>query len=371
MHFALSFFTAIAGNKAVSTILTLLVTLLLFGVLIFLHELGHYLTARLFKVTVKEFSIGMGPKIWGKSSGKTGIQYSVRAFPIGGYVSMEGENEESEDPNAFCKKKTWQRMIITGAGAAMNILLGVILAMIYVATMPKFGGTTVVNFDKDALSSTGEYALMEGDEILSIDGSRVRTVQEVIYELFRKGQDGSVEMVVRRNGEKITLKEVKIPVDSEGGTSYGSMDFYCNMQSRNAGNFIKNTYCQMRLTVKMVYESLFDLLRGRYGIDQVSGPVGTAGAVGDAIKQDVNASPGQSRNSFIYICLMITVNLGLFNLLPIPALDGGRLFFQFIELIIRRPVPAKFENTVHLVGILLLLALMLVITFKDIVGIFV
>ena len=142
------------------------------------------------------------------------------------------------------------------------------------------------------------------------------------------------------------------------------------MEAKSLSSTFKNVGRQMRLNVKMVYESLFDLLRGRYGLNQISGPVGTAGVVGEALKKDATASEGQSRNSFLYLFMIISVNLGLFNLLPIPALDGGRLFFQLIELIFRKPVPLKYEGMIHTVGLLLLLLLMAVVTFKDIFGIF-
>ena len=161
----INIFANIMGNKAGSVVVTIFATILLFGFLIFIHELGHYLTARLFRVKIKEFAIGMGPKVLTGTSKKTGITYSYRAFPIGGFVSMEGEDAESDDPNAFTKKKVWQRMIITAAGATMNLLLGFLLTLIYVSTMPAFYGTTVADFPENAYSDKCENALAVGDEI--------------------------------------------------------------------------------------------------------------------------------------------------------------------------------------------------------------
>lgn len=379
-----SLFASLFSKSWVSVLLTILVTVLMFGFLIFIHELGHYLTARLCKVSIREFSIGMGPKIYGRVSKKTGILYSLRALPIGGYVAMEGEDTESQDPNAFHKKKVWQRMLITVAGGFMNLLLGVILTFVYVLTFPKYYGNTVVDYPEFSYSNQCTEPLQIGDEILSIDGHSVRTGQEIVYELFRAGGDKKkvytdeeaekvmmkVDLTVLRNGEKIVLHDVVFPVGKDEGVSYGLRDFYYNAEAKSLSSTFKNVGRQMRLNVKMVYESLFDLFRGRYGLNQISGPVGTAGVVGEALKNDATVSEGQSRNSFLYLFMIISVNLGLFNLLPIPALDGGRLFFQLIELIFRKPVPLKYEGMIHTVGLLLLLLLMAVITFKDIFGIF-
>ena len=376
------FFAGLMENKGWSIVVTIFATLLLFGFLIFIHELGHYLTARLFHVTIKEFAIGMGPKVLSGTSKKTGITYSYRALPIGGYVAMEGEDEESQDPNAFVKKKVWQRMIITAAGAAMNLLLGFLLTLIYVSTMPAFYGTTVTDFPENAYSDKCENALAVGDEILKIEGHSVGTGQEIVYELFRAGtnkkrqiknEEGQVvaarvNLVVRRDGKRVELKDVVFPVISENGQNFGLRDFNYDEHRKTPFNVLKGTARQMGLSVRMVYESLFDLVTGRYGFSAISGPVGTAEVVGEAIKQDVTAKTGESRNTFVYLAMMITVNLGIFNLLPVPALDGGRLFFQFIELIFRKPIPRKYEAIVNLVGIVLLLGLMAAVTLKDIIS---
>ena len=383
-----NFFVSIMENRVGSLVVTILATILLFGFLIFIHELGHYLTARACKVTVREFAIGMGPKVVTWTSKKTQIAYSLRALPIGGFVAMEGEDEESADPNAFSKKKVWQRMIITAAGGAMNLLLGLILTVIYISTMPGLYGTTVVSFPAGAYSDKCENALMPGDEILSIEGKRVYTGQEIVYELFREGgkrqnqvtetdEEGKVvctgakfDLLVRRNGEKILLEDVLFPTYTESGYTYAMRDFFYDEQAKTLPNFTKNVGRQMVLSVRMVYESLFDLVTGHYGLEQLSGPVGTAEVVGEAIKNDVTSEKGQSSNTFVYLAMMITVNLGLFNLLPVPALDGGRLFFQFVELIFRKPIPQKYEAAIHFAGIVLLLGLMALVTMKDIIGLF-
>jgi len=266
----------------------------------------------------------------------------------------------------------------------MNLILGVLLALIYVLTMPAHYGTTVTGFPEGAFSCQSEQALMVGDEIREINGASVRTGQEIVYELFRAGNDPDlqymsdeynrtmirVDLSVIRDGKEIELKGVDFPVLSEDGLVYGMRDFYYDEQAKTFPSTMVNTGRQIRLSVKTVYESLFDLVRGRYSFKQLSGPVGTASVVGEAIKSDATASDGGSRNSFLYLCMMITINLGLFNLLPVPALDGGRLFFQLIELIFRKPVPTKVEGMIHTVGMALLLLLMVVVTFKDVFGLF-
>ncbi len=363
---AQSFFSSMMNSSWFYILVTALATMLLFGFLIFIHEFGHYITARLFKVTVKEFAIGMGPKILQKRSKKTDIAYSLRALPIGGYVSMEGEDEESGDPNAFYKKAVWKRMIITAAGGVMNLLLGLILTFIYVLTSVGLAAPVVYKFQENAASSQW---LKENDIIVAVDGTRVFTGQDAYYEILRKGIE-PIDIKVRRDGKEVVLEDVTFGIMTEQGVKFGSQDFYFPRETKTVGAVLRHTASQMRLSVKMVYESLFDLVTGRYGFEQISGPVGTAGAVGDAIKDDVQAGEGEASNSLLYLAMIITVNLGVMNLLPIPALDGGRLLFQVVELIFRKPIPTKYEGYIHAAGIVLLLALMAVVTFKDILGLF-
>lgn len=373
------FLAGIMNNGVGSVVVTILATILLFGFLIFLHELGHYLTARLFRVTIEEFAVGMGPKLVSRVSKKTGIRYSLRAIPIGGYVAMVGEDGDSEDPNAFFRKKVWQRMIITAAGGLMNLLLGILLVLIYVLTMHVHYGTTVTAFPEGAYSARSAEALRVGDRILEIDGKSVRIGPEVVYELYRYGSDARhrfeiadgreemrVDLTVERDGEEIVLHDVAFPIGSEKGFLYGMRDFYYDEQAKTFSSVMLNTGRQIRLSVKMVYESLFDLITGKYSLKMISGPIGAGEAVGQTIKSDATAKEGEDSNGFLYLCMMITINLGLFNLLPVPALDGGRLFFQFIELIFRRPVPRHIEAKIHTVGIVVLLLFMAVIAVKDI-----
>ena len=340
------------------TFLTIILSIFVFGLFITLHELGHYLTARMFDVHIKEFSIGMGPKIFSRVSDKTGIRYSFRAFLFGGYVSMVGEDEDSDDPRALSKKPVWQRMIITAAGGVTNIIVGFILTFAMVLSVAALGSTVIADFSEGAVSSD---KLMVEDKIISVHGKRCFTHMDVAYEIARFGIEPCT-VVVERNGERITLEDVVFGIEESSGTQFGQMDFIVYRVEKNFKTVMGQTLAYCRLDVKQVWESLYDLVRGRYGAEAVSGPIGAAKTIGEAARV--------SFSTFIYLIGLISVNLGLVNLLPFPALDGGRLVFQFIELITRKKVPSKVEAMIHAIGLIVLLGLMVVITGKDIIKLF-
>jgi len=339
-------------------VLYILIAILVFGFLIFIHELGHFIFAKIFGVTITEFSLGMGPKLFSKK-GNDGVEYSLRALPIGGFVAMVGEEEDSEDPNAFNKKLAWQRFIIVVAGAVMNLIVGVIIMVILTLCTERFGSTTVAEFvDGSTSNKTG---LMVNDEIIEINGYNVHTANDLSYEIMRNGYE-PVEVTVIRNGKEITIADVVFPQISSQGVAFGSMDFKIYEDPKSFGVICKNAYFSCTSTVKMIWDSLFDLLSGRYGIEAVSGPVGVTGAITDAAKT--------SAYSLFYLVVVISMNLGIFNLLPIPALDGGTLLFTLIEMIFRKPIPKRVENALKLAGFALLMLLVIFVTFKDIFGLF-
>ena len=342
------------------TFLYVILAILIFGLLIFIHELGHFLTARIFGVTIHEFSIGMGPKIFSRTSKKTGIAYSLRAFPIGGFVAMEGEDADSEDENAFCKKAVWKRMIITVAGAAMNLLLGILVMSIYVATSSVMGSTTVADFP-EAEASSYTAGLREGDKIVKVNGKNVHIYSQMYYEIMHDG-DEPVDITVKRGSETITLEDISFPTVEEQGVVFGTIDFRVARLQKTFGSVVKEAYYQSFTTIKMIWESLGDLVTGRYGLQAVSGPVGVTEALVDAAKTGAR--------DFIYLAVVISMNLGVMNLLPLPALDGGRLLFQIIELVIRKPVNRKIEGFIHFLGLVLLMILMVLIIFKDVISLF-
>lgn len=337
-------------------IFTILLAILMFGFLIFIHEFGHYTAARIFKVSIKEFSVGMGPKLFSRVSKKTDIRYSVRALPIGGFVAMVGEDEESADPGALNNKPVWQRMIVTAAGAFMNLCLGFLLMTGLVLSSSSLGGTQVADFFDGA--SSPAYGLQVNDEILKIDNIRVHTTTDLVYTIMHDARD-PVDVTVRRDGRTLVLEGVQFPQYSEAGHVYGDRDFYVYAVEKNFGNVAKQAFWQSANTVRMIWDSLFDLVFGHeYTVDDLSGPVGVTQAISEAAEH--------GSYNFLYMFVFISVNLGIFNLLPLPALDGGRLFFQFVELVFRRPINRTVEGYVHFVGILLLMLLMVFVTFQDI-----
>ncbi len=331
----------------------IIIALLVLNLLVIVHELGHYIAARIFKIKIQEFSVGMGPRIL-KIKGKHNL-FSVKAFPIGGSVAMEGEDEESADPDAFHQKKAWKRLIVIIAGAVMNLILGLILTSILVLGEKALPSRTIHAFFEDAVSV--QSGLREGDELLKIDGTHISIYSDAIYAIMRN-QTGDAEITVRRNGEKITLENVKFQTDVVGKTTVSMRDFYFTAEPKTFGNIVNHSFYGTVSLVKVVYQSLYDVASGKYGADQVSGPVGTVEVIGEAVSQGLD--------SLIYLAAFITVNLGVFNLLPLPALDGGRLIFIFIELIRGKPVPKKYEGTIHFIGFALLIALIILVTFNDI-----
>lgn len=473
------------------SLIYIIAAILIFGLLIFVHEGGHFLCARLFHVTINEFAIGMGPKVFSRVSKKSGTRYSLRLLPIGGFVSMAGEDEESDDPNSFVEKPVWQRMIITAAGAITNIVLGILVmailvlstsdsmasnrvgaftdgATIYSQNGSAIYGTLYTVMDKDgvplsategedpkqiyasvavmdsgkslmtlvrydplemrfyacdlngnrvetAVSFTNENTpeeplyrftdgtaadfssvvllteivrgvdgegdwLLVGDEILSVDGTRTHIYTDLSYELMHcaldednviriKNDKGEVmlsylkvDLTVLRDGEKVTLKDVVFPTAVSQGVLFGAPDFRPLRENPSFGGIVKQAFFQSLSTIRMIWDSLFDLLSGHYGVEAVSGPVG--------VTQTLASAAETGLYQFVYLSVVISMNLGVMNLLPIPALDGGKLVFQVVELIFRKPVNRTVEAYIHFGGIILLMLIMLLITLKDVIGLF-
>ena len=338
------------------TFLYILLAIFIFGILILIHEAGHYLFARLFHVTVYEFAIGMGPKILSHTSKKTGIAYSLRLLPYGGFVSMAGEDEESDDPNAFNKKPVWQRFIITAAGATVNLVAGILVMGILVATAKALPSTTIHSFDEN---STSVQYLQPMDQITAVDGTRVYTFNDLLYEIMRKGVE-PIDITVKRDGTEITISDVVFPTITDSGVVFGNVDFIPYAEAKTPLAGLKHACVRSVSTIKMIWESLYDLVSGRYGMEAVSGPVG--------VTQAMTEAASTSLSSLGYLAVVISMNLGIMNLLPLPALDGGRLVFLLIEGIRRKPIPARIEGYIHFAGLAVLMLAMVLITFKDIIG---
>lgn len=346
------------------TVKVFLITVIVFGVLIFVHELGHFLAARIFGVKVNEFAIGMGPKLFSFRGKKSGTLYSLRLLPIGGYNSMEGENEESESEGAFCSKPVWQRMIIIVSGALMNILLGFIIMSIIVVTTKNYASNVVDVFVKSEgmTEYPTEYGgLRSGDKIIKINGDRVHIADEVSYAIFNEGGK-PVNVTVIRDGKKQVIENVQFPTATSGDVVYGMRNFYFKVEPKNFVNTVKHTFYGSINSIVQIFDSIKGIMSGRYGLKEVSGPIGVGEALGEAA--------GMGITTLLTLTVLLAMNLGVFNLLPIPALDGGRLVFLIIEAIRRKPIPRDVEAGINGVGMLVLLGLVVVVAFKDVFMIF-
>ena len=334
-----------------NTVYPVLIAILFFELIIVIHEGGHFVAARLMKIKVNEFSVGMGPKIFQFKKGET--TYSLRWILFGGYCSMEGEDEDSEDERAFSNKKVIQRIFVVVAGALMNLVLGFIIVSIIVCSQNLVGTTVIARFDDDAKSS---QILMVGDEIKSIDGMRVYTSTDVTTGLTRSA-DNTLDMVIIRDGKEMKVT-AEFDMEKYEGKQFIKIDFWILGKDKTFTGVIKETAMQFISYARMVFLSVHDLIVGRYGVSDLSGPVGAVSVVSTAVKT--------SSISMLRIMALLTINVGLFNLFPIPALDGWRLFLLIFEGIFRKKLPSKWEWVINAVGLALLLLLMAVITFSDI-----
>lgn len=343
--------------------------ILIFGVLIGIHEFGHFIAAKACGVRVNEFAIGMGPALWKKQKGET--LYALRLLPIGGFCAMEGEDQSSEDPRAFTSKSWWKRAIILVAGAFMNFLLGLLIIVMLYSSAQAFAGRTVVEL-VDGFQYGGEEGLMVGDEVLSIDGHAIFYSSDFSTYMARSS-GGTVDMVVRRDGEKVLLDDYPLQleeyvVDGETVSRYG-----VTFNTIQATLWTKLQYaCYTAVDyVRYVWMGLSDFVTGAVGIKDMSGPVGIVSVIGQVGQE--SASTGEALQNILFLAAFIAVNLAVMNLLPIPALDGGRVFFLLItsavEKIIRRKINPKYEGYIHAAGFVLLLGLMAVVMVNDVVRI--
>ncbi len=339
--------------------MTIVIAILVFCVIIIIHELGHFIAAKLCGIQVNEFALGMGPVILRKQGKETA--YVIRLLPIGGSVSMEGEDGTSDNPRAFNRKPIWQRMIVIVAGAVMNLVLGFFVVMISLGMTENIATTTVSSFREQAVSS---QQLMVGDRITKIDGLSIFTSSDIIYKLqsgTEKNADGNLvfDFTVERSGEKVALNDVQFTTTAnEDGTSSIYFDFTVQPMEKTVINMISESFRESCSTGRLIIMSLIDMLRGRYGINDLSGPVGVVQVVSQSVSYDWSI--------FFSVVSLITINVGVFNLLPIPALDGCRFLFLIIEAIRRKPIKPEVEGMVHFAGFALLMLLMLVVTFNDI-----
>lgn len=334
--------------------------MLIIGFLTFIHEFGHFFFARLFKVPILEFAIGMGPKLF-SWTGKTGTRYALRAFPIGGFVQMEGEEGTSDDPNAYNNLSPWKKIVVTVAGPVVNIIFAIIVCFVIVLTSSALISTTV-----GATADTS--ALQQYDEIVKVGNVAVYTGDDAYYEVMMQGYQ-AIDVTVIRNGEKIVLEDVVFPADTSG--KFAQIDFICySIKDAGIGDYLKHAFFKSVNNVKMVWDSLIGLISGRFGMNELSGPVGIVDSVND-VAQENKDNPDVVVSLLVNLLAVISMNLGIFNLLPIPALDGGRIFFHLIDGIAGKKVIKKeIEDAITSVTMILLLIFMFIVSAKDIINLF-
>ena len=347
--------------------MSIIVAVVIFSLIITIHEFGHFIAAKANGVKVNEFAIGMGPALFKKKKGET--LYALRIFPIGGYCAMEGEDTESADGKAFCQKAVWRRMIIVVAGVCMNLILGLILIMVQTCMSDAIATTTISKFEDKAVSQ--QTGLKVDDKIIAINGMRIFTSTDMSYK-FSTDDDGVYDMVVVRNGKRVSLKDVKLAtsVNEEGQVSI-HYDFWVEPQKVTAGSVVAQAFKQTATDARLIYIYLADIIRGKYSLKDMSGPVGIVDSIGDVIDSERDEKTGKINwkslmDSILYFSSFISINVGVFNILPLPALDGGRFIFLLLEAIRRKPVPPEKEGMVHTIGMAALLLLMVVITVSDI-----
>jgi len=338
--------------------MSILVSILVFSVVIMIHELGHFIMAKASGIKVNEFSIGMGPQLFGKKVGDT--EYSVRALPIGGFVAMEGEDEESDAEGAFNSVPVQNRIGVVVAGAVMNMILGFLVLLFLTGRQSAITSRTVHSFYEGAM--TQQTGLMVDDEIIAINGRKCYIANDIIYE-FARTQNGVADFTVIRNGEKVELENVTFDTYEQDGYKQLVIDFTVYPVEKTMPNILKESLNWTISLARTIFLSLVDLLTGNVAINQMSGPVGIVSTISEAVTYGID--------SVLLILAMITINLGVFNLLPFPALDGGRLVFLLIELVRGKPVNPKYEIWVNSAGMLILLAFMAFVTFSDITKFFV
>ena len=344
----------------------ILIAILFFGFLIFVHELGHFLTAKALDVQVNEFSICMGPAIFKKQRGET--LYALRAIPIGGYCAMEGEDSESENPRAFTSKPVWRRLIILCAGSFMNFVAGLLILLIVYSSVAGFSTARISGFF-DGCPLESEEGLHVGDELYRIDGRRVYIYSDVGM-LLARNTTGVFDLTVKRDGRLVELKEFPMQlqlyeIDGEQQYKYG---LYFGVEEKNVSTLLKNTWNTAVDFVRIVWMSLGDLVRGMVSVQDMSGPVGIVSVMTETGRSSETVQEGVL--NVLYLGALIAINLAVMNLLPLPALDGGRIFLLLVTSaftsVTKKKIPSKYEGYIHAAGMVLLLALMAFITFKDI-----
>jgi len=342
-----------------NVLITAIASILVFGSVIFIHEFGHFITAKKSGIKVNEFSIGMGPLLWSRQRGET--QYSLRLLPIGGYCAMEGEDEDSDDERSFNNAPVWKRILVVVAGATMNLILGFLILGILTATGGNIASRTVAQFYDDA--STEASGLMVDDKIIRINGSRVFVAEDIFYEMMYV-EDGKADIEVIRDGEKVLLEDVTFTTeyDEENGVNLIVLDFAVYGVRKSFATVMKSSFLQAVSTTRLIIKSVVQLITGVVPVNSLSGPVGIVSVIGSAA--------GNGIRSLLNILSYISIDLGVMNLLPIPALDGGKLLVLLAEAVTKKRLSQKWETAINIAGFVILIGIMVFATFNDITRLF-
>ena len=336
--------------------------ILIFSFIVFFHELGHFTLAKLNGIDVQEFAIGMGPTLFSKEY--KGTVYAVHLLPIGGFRAMGEDDEETESPGNFNKKSVWARISVIAAGPIFNFIMAFVLAVIL---------TAMVGYDKPVISSVeegysaAEAGIQEGDTIVRMGGKKINVFREITYyNQFHQGE--TVKVTYLHDGEKHTATLVP-KMDDELGYYRIGISGGGNTKA-NAWTSVQYGAYEVKFWVCTTFESLKQLVTGNVGVKQLSGPVGIVNMVDTTYNESKSYGVFIVIAQFLNIGILLSANLGVMNLLPLPALDGGRLVFLLIEAIRRKRIPPEKEGYVHLAGMALLMILMVVVMYNDIARIF-
>ena len=350
-----------------NTIINVIIALLVFGAIIFFHEFGHFLFAKKNGIYVNEFAVGMGPTLFSVTKKET--KYSLKLIPMGGYCMMLGEEEDIEDEHSFSTKSVWARLSVVLAGPVFNFILAFLLAVILIA-VNGYDAPEIGYFSED--SPAKEAGLQEGDVITSFNGHRIYNYREILVymQLEQSGED--ITLTVERDGEELSYTIT--PAMTESGYKMGLAS--TEYKKTGVADVLKYSVLELRYQIKSTVLSLEYLITGKLGIKNLSGPVGIVSMMSDTIDQAKESAEGNASIAVINVvlnminfCILLSANLGVMNLLPIPALDGGRTVLLLFEAIFKKKLPAEKEAFVNMVGFMLLVGLMIVVMFQDVVKI--
>lgn len=354
----------------------IVIAILIFSLIIIIHELGHFLLAKKNGICVLEFSLGLGPKLCGFQKGET--FYCIKALPFGGECRMLGEDEDEDAENAFGKKSAWARISVVAAGPIFNFILAFVLAILVIS----IGGYDRPEVRKmvrvDERMPLVEAGIREGDVIKEINGKKIYLSREIRTYLQMYNNKEDIEITYERNGKKMkatVTPEKYVQIDDKTGevVAESYMIGISELGDREKGNpleILKYSVYEVRFWIVSTYDSLGMLFTGKLGVDDLSGPVGIVDVIGDTYEAAKEVNIMSVVLSMLNMAILLTANLGVMNLLPFPALDGGRLVFLLIEAITGKRVSTNVEAVIHFVGLLLLFGLMIFVMFNDVIRIF-